>query len=315
MLWLLVILIGACNSASLPPIPPETGPNAVVTHPGEPAAEPILGQIRLISDAYGKYQCYLPSTLTSGSDILVLVHGTPDEQEKADTTARYYVENWIEFSEEHDLILIAPAFDQINFSSKDGQQALGGYRSLFGRHVGADQFMLNIVQDVQHRYGLTGGRFYLYGHSAGGQFVARFIVTHPEHVKGAVITAAAIYPQPDPDIAWPYGLGPLDTTLVWHNPEVATPVTITPNRATWLEATTLPVTVIVGLNDLEHQPDRTGQKGNNRVVIARNWVRDMNAFAAEHGVESRLRLWLIPKLGHSSYGLLPHSQAALSSSL
>jgi hypothetical protein len=41
----------------------------------------------------------------------------------------------------------------------------------------------------------------------------------------------------------------------------------------------------------------------------------MNEFAAQHGVESGLRLWLIPKLGHSSFGLLPHSQAALSSML
>ena len=308
---LLVILIHACNLQLPPPMPVETS----LTRPSKSAAEPVVGQIRLISAAHGKYQCYLPSTLTSGSGILVLVHGTPGEQERADTTARYYVENWIDFSEQHDLILIAPAFDQANFSSKDGQQALGGYRGLFGRHIGADQFTLNIVQNVQHRYGLTDESFYLYGHSAGGQFVAGFIVTYPEQVKAAVITAAAIYPQPDPDIAWPYGLGPLNTTLAWHNPEAATPVTVRPNMATWLKAVALPVTVIVGLNDLEHQPDRTGQKGNNRVVIARNWVRDMNAFAAEHGVESRLRLWLIPKLGHSSYGLLPQSQAALSSLL
>lgn len=311
MLLLAAFLISACNSQSPPPIVAETGSSAVVSQTGKAA----LGQIRLTSYAHGKYLCYLPSTLTADSDILVLVHGTPGDQEKAETTARYYVENWIEFSEQHDLILIAPAFDQTNFSSKDGEQALGGYRGLFGRHIGADEFTLNIVQDIQNRYGLTGGRFYLYGHSAGGQFVARFIVTHPEQVKGAVITAAAIYPQPNPDIAWPYGLGPLDTTLAWHKPEAVRPVEVTPDRATWLEAMTLPVTVIVGLNDLEQQPDRTGQKGNNRVVIARNWVQDMNVFAAQQGVESRLRLWLIPKLGHSSFGLLPHSQAALSSML
>jgi hypothetical protein len=45
------------------------------------------------------------------------------------------------------------------------------------------------------------------------------------------------------------------------------------------------------------------------------WVEEMTAFAAEHGVESRLDLSLIPKLGHSAYGLLPYSQQAMGEAL
>ena len=59
------------------------------------------------------------------------------------------------------------------------------------------------------------------------------------------------------------------------------------------------------------QPDRTGQKGNNRVVIARNWVQDMVAFAEDGGVDSPWRLSIVPGLGHGSVGLAPHCQAAL----
>ncbi len=269
------------------------------------------GQVVTLQEAAGAYHVYIPAALTAPPDIVVLVHGTPDKDETALEVARYYLENWITVAEEQGVILIAPAFDQLNFSSKDGEQALGGYRGLFGRHIGADEFVLQLVDSYQMQFGATDPRFYIHGHSAGGQYTARFIVTHPRRIKGAVITAAATYPQPNPDISWPYGLGELHTKLQWHSPDAETPIDVVPNPDDWLTATTLPVTVIVGMNDLEWQPDRTGQKGNNRVVIARNWVQDMNNFAAEHGVAGNIKLSLIPNLGHSSIGLLPHTQAAL----
>jgi len=269
------------------------------------------GQVVTLQEAAGAYHIYIPATLMASPDIVVLVHGTPDKNETALEVARYYLENWITVADEKGVILIAPAFDQLNFSSKDGKQALGGYRGLFGRHIGADEFVLQLVDSYQTQFGATDPRFYIHGHSAGGQYTARFVVTHPQRIKGAVITAAATYPQPNPDIAWPYGLGELHTKLQWRSPDVETPVDVVPNLDDWLTATTLPVTVIVGMNDLEWQPDRTGQKGDNRVVIGRNWVQDMNNFASEHDVAGNIKLSLIPNLGHSSIGLLPHSQAAL----
>jgi pimeloyl-ACP methyl ester carboxylesterase len=258
-----------------------------------------------VSDEIGSYHYYAPATLETAPDVVVLVHGTPGKQETALDTARYYVENWINLAQEQGCLLLAPAFDDANFSSKHGDQALGGYRGLFGRQIGADEFVLGIVE----RY--SDSKFYLYGHSAGGQFVARFIVKHPQRVQGAVISAAATYPQPDPDVPWPFGLGALHTTLQWHNPGSTTEVAFTPNPDDWLAAAALPVTVIVGLNDLEWQPGRTGQKGNTRVAIANNWVRDVNQWAAELGGVGNIQLSLVPNLGHSSFGLLPYSQQAL----
>lgn len=269
------------------------------------------GQVVAIAESQGTHQLYLPTTLATSPDVIVLVHGTPGKDETAVEVARYYIELWLNVAEEQGAILIAPAFDDPNYSGKDGEQALGGYRGLFGRNIGADEFVLKLVDYYQNGFGSADRKFYLYGHSAGGQFAARFIVKHPERIKGAVITAAATYPQPDPDIPWPYGLGTLRTTIQWHNPDTATTVDFVPDQDKWVTATTLPVTVIVGLNDLEWQPNRTGQKGNNRVVIARNWAQDMNRFAARHEIAGNIKLSLIPNLGHSAIGLLPYSQEAL----
>jgi len=136
-----------------------------------------------------------------------------------------------------------------------------------------------------------------------------------EEEKGTVSTSAVTYPHPNPDVAWPYGLGPLAATLHWTDPPAETAVHGTPDPDPWLAGLAVPTTVIVGLNDLEPQLSWPGQRGNNRVTIARYWVEEMTAFAAEHGVESRLDLSLIPKLGHSAYGLLPYSQQAMGEAL
>ena len=88
----------------------------------------------------------------------------------------------------------------------------------------------------------------LYGHSAGGQFVAMLLVTHPERVDVAVITAAATYPQPDEDVAWPHGMGELHTVIDWDG-GVTRQEDVIPARQKWLEATHVPLTVLVGLND------------------------------------------------------------------
>ena len=185
-----------------------------------------------------------------------------------------------------------------------------GYRGLFGREIGADEWVLRLVKPYQEAWGTTGRRFYLYGHSAGGQFVGRFLVTHPDAVERAVISSAATYPQPQPDVAWPFGMGELHAQLEWDETTTTT-VDIFPDKQKWLSATQIPLTVIVGVNDTSELPDFPGQKGNNRFSIARNWVADMAAFAEENGLESQFQFEMVPGAGHSMSGLVPYSQNAL----
>jgi len=152
--------------------------------------------------------------------------------------------------------------------------------------------------------------FLLYGHSAGGQFVGRFLVTHPELLERAVISAAVSYPQPDPAVAWPYGMCALSAQIQWEDGK-SEQVEIHPDQDKWLNATQIPVTVIVGLNDLEPQLSRPGQEGKVRLAIGQNWVKAMRKFAAENGLESAIQFEAIPGKGHSMLGLMLFSQAAL----
>jgi predicted esterase len=293
---LFFLALSACDSTSLP----------------EPAIAQEPGEIFVGEDVFGTFYAYVPTNIPEQPEILILVHGTPPKDDTAEANAEYYLTSWIDYAEEHGLILIAPAFNQQDFSSRFGDQAMSGYRGLFGREIGADEWVLRLVKAHQQAFGSAVEPFYLYGHSAGGQFTARFLVTHPELVKKAVISSAATYPQPSTAVNWPFGLGELHAEIEWDS-DTVNQVDVIPDKQKWLAATQIPLTVIVGLNDLAELPLEyiPGQKGKNRLTIARNWIRDMAEFAEANGLESRFKLEIIPGKGHSMGGLLPFSQGAL----
>jgi pimeloyl-ACP methyl ester carboxylesterase len=302
ILLFLLLAVGpiSCNSETIP----------------ELTAAYETGTVTRIEDTYGTFFVYVPESGPSKPDILVLVHGTPAQSETPEETASYYVTNWLDFAEEQGIVLIAPAFSHEDFSSRKGEieDMMTGYRGLFGREIGADEWVLRIVNAYRQALGSTEGKFSLYGHSAGGQFVGRFLVTHPEMVEKAVITAAVTYPQPNPDVAWPYGMGELHTQIEWDENTIRTEDVI-PDEQKWLEATQIPLTVLVGLGDMSEQLERPGQKGPNRVMIGKNWVQDMILFAEENGLECHWKFEVVPGKGHSMFGLAPFSQEALVSML
>jgi len=270
------------------------------------------GQLVKGKDGFGTFYTYVPATMPANAEILAVIHGTPLKDQTEEWNAEYYAINWLDFAEEQGLVLIVPVFTQEDFSSRLGDHALSGYRGLFGREIGADEWVLLLVEGHQQQLGLANEQFYLYGHSAGGQFTARFLVTHPETVKRAVITAAATYPQPTAEVVWPFGMGELHSDIEWDDGTVRH-VDIVPNEAEWLAATQVPLAVIVGLNDTAGLPPDLlpGQKGDNRLFIAKNWIEDMAAFAEAHGLTSQFTFDIIAGKGHTMSGLLAFSQAAL----
>ena len=269
------------------------------------------GQISEGSDVYGIFYSYVPISLAEESEILVLIHGTPKDL-SPEETAEFYISSWKDFAEKHSYILIAPGFNQDNFSSRYGDRAMSGYRGLFGKEIGADEWVIRLVEAFRQATEVSNQQFNLYGHSAGGQFTARFLVRYPEYIKKAVISSAATYPQPDTSIKWPFGMGQLNDDIEWNDGSIHQ-VDIHQDKQKWVDAVQIPASVVVGLNDTAELPQALipGQKGNSRITIARNWIQDMNTFAETNGVESQFDLALIPGIGHSMIGLLPYCQDSL----
>ena len=242
-------------------------PSCTLSSENLPAIKTRPGEIVENHDHYGTFFTYVPEEVENPR-LLALIHGTPLEGVDPEPYARYYASNWTDFADREGIVLIAPVFNQADFSSRYGDRARGGYRGLFGREIGADAWLIRLVEAHQAVLGGEGAKFFLYGHSAGGQFAARFLVTHPELVEQAVISSAATYPQPMDDVSWPFGMGEFEADLVWDDGTI-THEQILLDVETWLSATQVPLTVIVGLNDTtDIRPDLIpGQQGTDRITI------------------------------------------------
>ncbi len=251
---------------------------------------------------HGAYVQYMPNSVRPDSTILVICHGVFSQGTAVEAAANC-IDDWFAFAEENRVILVAPAFDNGNFAcSQPG--ALGGYRTLTGRVFGADAFLHEIIDVYKKMNPNYDGRFLLFGHSAGGQFANRYIVRHPERIIAALISSPAWFAFPDANERWPYGMQPRKGNFKWGDTGQRVPIDVTPDPDGWLQASQLPIRVIVGELDVEELKNT----GKTHVTQATDWVAAMNQLAESKGVDGTVTLQIVPGVGHN-YGKLSRAGA------
>ncbi|MBI1245866.1 MAG: hypothetical protein GC202_12745 [Alphaproteobacteria bacterium] len=265
-----------------------------------PPDQPVRREI-----AHGQYFEYVPQGAITG--VLVLAHGSVEDERREHTTdeiALAFARRWTGFADSHGLIVLAPVFGAA-FGSwiGDPSVALGGYRALEGRDIGADDFVDRIVDLYAARAGSS--TFILYGHSAGGQFANRYAVRHAGRLKALILSAPGRYAFPDPTAPWPYGQKPVSARAK----RGGTARLVTPDPAGWAQAAALPISVVVGGADTEPQPPREDHPGSTRIDYARAWVGAMGRLAPAG--QARIRLTVVPGVGHNSARLTPTCQKEL----
>lgn len=133
--------------------------------------------------------------------VLIAIHGM-------ERNAKYARDNWLGFAEQHGLIVLAPEFDQARFSSR-----LFNMANLQDSDRGHWSFQLveGLFESVRASEHLNAQTYMLFGHSAGAQFVHRFMeLTDKPKVSVAVAANAGsytlpVYPGPGDD-GFPYAL-------------------------------------------------------------------------------------------------------------
>ena len=261
------------------------------------------GKVHKKRTHHGRYLQYIPRTLKELVKVFVVVHGTPGRNETALEVAEDFLTDFIPAAKRKGIILLAPAFDQRNFGGLAGPG--GGYRGLFGREIRADEFLNRILARYMATFRTYDGTIYLYGHSAGGQFVSRYAVMHPEKLRAAVISAAGSYAFPNPETPWADGMQPLRRAMAWGGDAKPKSVDISPDPNGWLEASQLSITVLVGDGDETQMSQNLTQKGTDMATRARCWVEEMNALAEAYEKVGKVRLVVVPGVGHNSAQLSP----------
>lgn len=233
-----------------------------------------IRKLRLDNLNAQRYYLARPNGLKA-EQVLVLVHGISRH-------ARQFIETVYPLVRNTGITLVAPLFEKGRCSDF---QRLG--RS--GKGPRSDLALNAILSEVRRLTGWTGRKAFFYGHSAGAQFVQRYLFAHPQRVARAALSAAGWYTLPGRH-AYPLGIRP-STQLPGLGFE--------PSR--FLR---VPAAVFVGLEDtlrdealnVSWRIDRW--QGTNRLERARNWVQAMHEAALKHGLPPRTELFELAGVGH-----------------
>ena len=146
---------------------------------------------------------YLPADAQPHTPVLFVMHGVKRDAER-------YRDEWLPHAQRRGFILVAPEFSEKNFPGSDSYNS-GNMVDEKGRPQPREQwsfsFLEPIFDAVKKATGNRSERYSLYGHSAGAQFVHRYLYFMPEaRVAQAVAANAGWWTMPDLTLKFPYGL-------------------------------------------------------------------------------------------------------------
>ncbi len=147
---------------------------------------------------------YLPANATADTPILIVMHGVGRDAER-------YRNDWMPHAKKGPFILIAPEFSNAEFPENENYSTGGmqrGQRAARPAVASSFSFIEPIFDEVKASTGNRSERYHLFGHSAGAQFVHRYLYFVPEARVGRAVAAnAGWWTMPDRTVDFPYGLG------------------------------------------------------------------------------------------------------------
>ncbi|MBI1340848.1 hypothetical protein GC169_11675 [bacterium] len=144
-----------------------------------------------------------PETAGADAPVVFVMHGVGRDADR-------YLREWAPLAVAGGFIVVTPEMTQAAFPGADGYN-LGAILDAKGATKPRDQWSYSVIEPafdaVRQREQLTTERYSLYGHSAGAQFVHRFVLfTAGPRLREAVSANAGWYTAPTSTAEWPYGL-------------------------------------------------------------------------------------------------------------
>ena len=230
-----------------------------------------------------------PQNCTAQTPVVIVMHGVGRNGED-------YLKDWIPYAEKKKFILIVPEFSKNQFPSDAGYN-YGNTVDKKGNPLPENQwsfYMIEPIFDAALKITRNQSSSYsLFGHSAGAQFVQRFIYFVPHARLNRVIAAnAGWYMLPNLSQAFPYGL---------KNTKVS--------ESDLKHSLGLDVTVLLGTEDtdpnhaaLRHTPEADAQ-GLVRLDRGKYFYASAKASAAKLSTSLNWKLAFAPGIAHSDSGM------------
>ena len=239
-----------------------------------------------------KVLVFVPDKSTENTPIVFVMHG-------ASRTAERYLNDWVPQAEDHNLVIVVPEFTVGDFPKSDHYNL--GHVFTRGSHKlrPEDDWTFSAIEplfdEVVEKIGGRQTAYTLYGHSAGSQFVHRYLYYKPDaRVNRYIAANAGWYTLPDFDFEYPYGF---------------TDANIDPDMLAGFFAKDL--ILLLGREDTDPNADKLRQtkeariQGPNRLARGITMFRTAKAKAEELGVEFNWQLMLVPGADHDNAKMAP----------
>ncbi len=205
---IVAIAVAGCGSFSGPASRLSAASHEVSTPEG--AAPPLVeGKGRFVLTDWGgppiPVWTYVPTQSESASlPIVIVMHGTGRDADR-------YRDEWAAVAQLERFIVVAPEFSKRRFPEAEGYN-LGNVfaKGLAERNPEAEwafSALEPLFDAVVRSIGSLQNTYTLFGHSAGSQFVHRFLLYKPDaRVDRYIAANAGWYTMPDFNTPYPYGL-------------------------------------------------------------------------------------------------------------
>lgn len=240
---------------------------------------------------------FLPQQAGPDAPVLVVMHGVNRDADR-------YRDEWQPYAEKYGCLLVVPEFSREAFPDEEHYNQ-GNTRDDQGRPEPRDEWSFSYIEPVfdaaRKAAGNRSTHYSLYGHSAGAQFVHRFLYFVPRaRVTKAIAANAGWWTLPDPVIDFPYGLG-------------GSAVDAEALRAMLGK----PLTVLLGTADtdpnhvnLRKTPEAMAQ-GQHRFARGQNFYSAGRNRAASLGTPFGWQLATAPNVDHSNKGMSAYAARLL----
>jgi len=237
---------------------------------------------------------YIPGGAHENTDILMVVPGASRD------TQRFHA-SWLSLAKEDTFVVVTIGANTKHFPDEYSYNA-GNVVDKRGNLVSADRWLFSAIEKifnkVKEKYGLQTKKFHLFGHSAGGGFVHRYMLFMTEApVVKAVAANPAFVTLPDKTVGYPFGLKniPINNTMI----------------SQWLEKK---MAIILGADDTgpRSKPLSNGlqarRQGPNCLSRGKKLFREAKKEAKKREANFGWSLKIVPRVGHDNRLIAPHAK-------
>lgn len=227
---------------------------------------------------------HLPKTIDNDTKVLFVVHGNT-------RNADDYLNSWIRLTKDKNIAIFAPHFKRSSFISFNTLQMSTSNGKI---RTDTDLYLHNSIDTlfkyIKTKFKLNDKLYDIYGHSAGAQFVHRYLLMSDNPSVNKAVAANAGWYTFLNGADFPYGI---------KNP----PISLTDSNVKKFLSTNL--YILIGTNDIDvdssiNKSKGAQKQGINRLQRAKNFFTYTESIVEQNNLEFKWKYQAVPGAPHSN---------------